>query len=210
MKIFVFLKLTHRYWWCGVNQVFPNMWFQYFMKYINSRANEQIASITDLKYFFKQQKQHITLKMCVFQSYLYLKATNRKFQRACKQILILDNVIVDTKSRYQSATTENRRSFRYCLLLKITTLERIRNMFYDYATEKAEEMEELKNRLTEMGILADSVLFTTLWGLTPIAWTWCDSDRNHLLIFSSYKGSFQSQPNPPKRVIKPLSKCKHL
>ena len=84
-----------------------------------------------------------------------IEMINMKFQRACQQFLILDNVIVDTERRYQSATTEGHQSSRYCLRMKIAILEEIRDMFSEYATEKVKEMQKLKNRQIEMWVLAE-------------------------------------------------------
>ncbi|KAI0240625.1 hypothetical protein LSAT2_008627 [Lamellibrachia satsuma] len=80
-----------------------------------------------------------------------IRQLDRKFRRACDQILLLNNQIEDLQTRYDRAMKANRRSFRYSLRLRLATLEGVRNMFYEYASRCADELEELQNQLIEAG-----------------------------------------------------------
>lgn len=73
-----------------------------------------------------------------------LMEAERCFKRACDEILSLNRRIEDLSKRYDMARRENRRSYRYNLRLQIAVVEGVRNMFYEYATKKADEISELR------------------------------------------------------------------
>ena len=73
--------------------------------------------------------------------------TERKFRKACKQIKLLNHHMEATQMRYNKATEENFRSFRYNLRLKLAVIEGTRNMYYDYAHIQAEIVAELRLNL---------------------------------------------------------------
>ena len=80
-----------------------------------------------------------------------IRMLDMKFRRACDQILLLNNQIDDLQTRYNRAMKANRRSFRYSLRLQLATLEGVRNMFYEYASRRADELEGLQTQLIEAG-----------------------------------------------------------
>lgn len=57
--------------------------------------------------------------------------------------------VKDMQSRYDRAKNENRRSFRYHLRLRLAVLEGIRNMYNDYAHEKANEIMTLRREISQ-------------------------------------------------------------
>jgi hypothetical protein len=77
----------------------------------------------------------------VLQSYTRLEL---KFARACEQLKALNSRIADIQLRYDRAAEANRRSFRYNLRIQLVELEGVRNMYYEYAKMKAEELDLLK------------------------------------------------------------------
>ena len=83
---------------------------------------------------------------------------DRKFRRACAQIVLLNNEIEALQTRYNRAMKRNRRSFRYSVRLRLATLEGIRNMFYEYASRMADELEELQERVVVDRAAGDSDL----------------------------------------------------
>ena len=85
----------------------------------------------------------------------YLKYSDRKFRRACQQVLLLNNQIADTQVHYDRAVNDQHRTYRYTLRLRLATLEGIRNMYHDYAVNKADELDELQDRLIEAGLLQE-------------------------------------------------------
>ena len=73
--------------------------------------------------------------------------TNLKFKKACKAIVLLNNSLESLQVRYNRARGSDRRSFRYNIRLRLCTVEGARNMFYEYASQQADEMEELQDKL---------------------------------------------------------------
>jgi len=90
------------------------------------------------------------------QSLTTFRATDRKFRRACQQIRLLNHRIEDAQVRYDRAYKDNRRSFRYTCRLQLATLEGMRNMFYEYACNRADELESLQEDLIAAGLISDS------------------------------------------------------
>ena len=53
----------------------------------------------------------------------------------------------ELEERYNRALENSRRSYRYILRLRICVLEGVRSAFYDYATKKADELEDIQRTL---------------------------------------------------------------
>lgn len=71
----------------------------------------------------------------------------KRFKRACEQIVQLNYSLDALQQRYNKAKRDNHRSFRYSLRLKIAVVDGMRNMYYDYAHKKAESIAELRQEL---------------------------------------------------------------
>ena len=71
----------------------------------------------------------------------------RRFRRACQQIILLNQKLGDLQKRYRSAKKENLRTFRYSLRLRLAVVEGLRNMYYDYAHEKADQVAVLRKEM---------------------------------------------------------------
>lgn len=71
------------------------------------------------------------------------------FRRACRQILVLNRTITDLHSRYDLAAKQNARAFRYTLRVRIAVMEGVRNMFFEYASMKADKIVELRKQIQE-------------------------------------------------------------
>ena len=69
------------------------------------------------------------------------------------------NIIKEIEVRYQKALANNSKSYRYVLRLKLCSFEGVRNQFYDYAYDKADELEQLQLQLYNAhGIMWDDTL----------------------------------------------------
>ena len=92
-----------------------------------------------------------TMKVKVQQKRLNKKATlvenERRFKKACEQIVQLNYSLDALQQRYNRAKKDNHRSFRYSLRLRIAVVDGMRNMYYDYAHKKAEAVAELRQEL---------------------------------------------------------------
>ena len=84
-----------------------------------------------------------------------IKTMDRKFKRACSNILMLNQRIEDKQARYSRAYRINQRSWRYTLRLQLATMEGMRNMFYEYAHRHADELEILQHSLVQAGVLSE-------------------------------------------------------
>ena len=76
-----------------------------------------------------------------------LSDTERRFRKACDQIILLNQRLGEVQKRYKMAKRANNRSFRYNLRLKLAVIEGARNMYYDYAYCKADQVAELRREL---------------------------------------------------------------
>ena len=78
-----------------------------------------------------------------------VKTLDAKFRRACHLVVIMNNQIKELKTRYDRAAARNQRRFRCALRLRLATIEGVRNMFYEYASEKCGEIEDIQDKLLE-------------------------------------------------------------
>ena len=81
---------------------------------------------------------------------------DRKFRRSCHHIRMLNRRIQEVQIRYDRAFSTGRRSFRYSHRLKLATYEGMRNMYYEYACRRADELEKMQDALIERGLVSDS------------------------------------------------------
>lgn len=104
---------------------------------------------------------------------------DNKFQRACAQVLLLNNLVQELQTRYDRAVQDNHRQYRYTLRLRLCTVEGLRNMYYEYACHSADEIEALEESMRQLGVEP-----------MPI-YSWIE-------MHFSYKGSFQSHKSSQK------------
>ena len=86
-----------------------------------------------------------------------LLEAERRFIRACEQVVQLNNKMADVKHRCKEAKTEGRRTFRCSLRLRLAALEGRGIMYYDYAHQKAQSVADLRQELfgEDVQILSD-------------------------------------------------------
>ncbi len=107
-----------------------------------------------------------------------IKSKNKVFRKACSQIILLNHQIESSKTRYDRAKQIRRLSFRYTNRLKLTALEGVRNLTYEFACTKCEEIEILQARLLK---------------LTGDVFDFAESDTENWVISPKLTlGSFQS------------------
>ena len=71
----------------------------------------------------------------------------KKFRKACKQIVQLNFKLGELQDRYMKAKRTNNRSFRYSLRLRLAVIEGMRNTYYEYAHKKAEMVADMRRKL---------------------------------------------------------------
>ena len=81
-----------------------------------------------------------------------LTEAEKSFKKACEQIVQLNRRLDEMAKRYDRASRENHRSFRYSHRLRMAVTEGVRNMYYEYAANKADEITNLRCQvLQEVG-----------------------------------------------------------
>ncbi len=79
-----------------------------------------------------------------------------KFHRSLEQMVLLDSYVTDLKHRYKRATKVKSKGFRCSIRLHIASYEGVRNMMYEYASRKCDEIEDLQDQLkVQLGYEAD-------------------------------------------------------
>ena len=78
-----------------------------------------------------------------------------KFRRSCHHIRMLNRRIEEVQVRYDRAFASGQRSFRYTHRLKLATLEGMRNMYYEYACLRADDLEQMQDVLVQQGFISD-------------------------------------------------------
>ena len=62
-----------------------------------------------------------------------------KFQKACEQVLVLNNMMKELQIPYDRAARDNLRTYSYALRLRLCTVEGLRNTLFDYVTQKTDD-----------------------------------------------------------------------
>lgn len=124
-----------------------------------------------------------------------LSEAERRFRKACDQIVMLNQRLGDVQKRYKIAKRTNNRSFRYNLRLKLAVIEGSRNMFYDYAYAKADQVAELRKELFNESV--EIVSGSDSEYSSDSDWVYQDVNR---MSFST-NGPSQSQPIFSKEML---------
>ena len=87
-------------------------------------------------------------------SIVNFKTLERKFRRGCGHIRVLNRKIEDVQTRYDRAYDKQNRSFRYTYRLQLASMEGVRNMCYEWASQRADELESLQDVLIDQGLIS--------------------------------------------------------
>ncbi len=79
-----------------------------------------------------------------------LRHAERCFDRACDQILVLEQQIETLEGRYKHAVKQRKNSFRYNLRLKLSVVTGVKMMYHHYAAMKNEDIQEIRRRLEQI------------------------------------------------------------
>ena len=75
-----------------------------------------------------------------------------KFQKACRQVVVMNNQCKEINTRYKRVVRDNLRNYRYLLRLRLCTAEGLRNMYHEYSCRQAEKIAYLEENLREIGV----------------------------------------------------------
>uniref|UniRef100_A0A0L8GVD3 Uncharacterized protein n=1 Tax=Octopus bimaculoides TaxID=37653 RepID=A0A0L8GVD3_OCTBM len=76
-----------------------------------------------------------------------MREAQSKFEKACHQIVLLDQKIRDLEVRYKRAVKNKKNSFRYNLRLRLSVVTGVKMMYHHYASTKAEELDLLRRQI---------------------------------------------------------------
>ena len=85
-----------------------------------------------------------------FEMYAKLHDCQRRFNRACDQILLINTRLHGLRKRYKSARTDNYNSLRFPLRLRIMAAEGLVKHYYHYADMKRSEILKLRTDLSKV------------------------------------------------------------
>ena len=84
-----------------------------------------------------------------FEMGVQLYETQRRFNRACDQILLLNSRLHGLKKRYLSARSNDYKTLRFPLRLRIMIEEGLVKQYYHYADMKRNEILHLRSQLNK-------------------------------------------------------------
>ncbi|KAH3747766.1 hypothetical protein DPMN_182196 [Dreissena polymorpha] len=79
-----------------------------------------------------------------------LTAAERHFRHACQQVTIISRHMEEATIRFHAADKAGDKNFRYHIRLRLSILDGVRNMYYEYAAKKATEIVELQQRVLDV------------------------------------------------------------
>ena len=85
-----------------------------------------------------------------------LQGEEKKFVRASEQFSLINKQYEQLKWRYDKAKKEKSSSFRYNLRLKLSVLEGMRGMYYEYLFLKAEDVNMLRRYVRQQKLQHDN------------------------------------------------------
>lgn len=78
------------------------------------------------------------------------------FRRACEQVFVLNKDIEKLTIRFDDAEAMGNKALRYHLRLRISVMEGVRNMYYEFAALKATVITELQHHVLAFDAHNDS------------------------------------------------------
>ena len=119
--------------------------------YIWYKTVRNIALLHSLHFKKTRPATSITMLMKTIEMYAKLHDNQRRFNRACDQILLLNTRLRGLRKRYNSAKTSNSKTFRFPLRMRMMVVEGLVKTYYHYADMKRTEILECRAELTKIG-----------------------------------------------------------
>ena len=79
-----------------------------------------------------------------------IAVAERRFRRACEQIVHLNYRLSGLERRYAKSKREQQRTFRYSLRLRMAVVDGLRDVYYEFAHKQAKESASLKSLLEKI------------------------------------------------------------
>ena len=93
---------------------------------------------------------HIIMVMKTFEVYAKLHDSQRRFNRACDQILLLNTSLRGLRKRYNSASSSDSKTFRFPLRMRMMAIEGLVKTYYHYADMKRSEILKLQDEMRKL------------------------------------------------------------
>ena len=74
-----------------------------------------------------------------------LAETVFKFRKACAQLSLIDRRLKDMNRRFEAAKRDGNQCFKYNLRIKMSALESVRSIYYEYVYMRAEDVSMLRH-----------------------------------------------------------------
>lgn len=88
-----------------------------------------------------------------------IRHAEHRFKKASRQVSLLNDKIASTRLRYDRACRDTRKMFARKRSMQLTTYEGVRQMYYEYAAQRCEEIQQLCDTLWEVaGLEYDDVV----------------------------------------------------
>ena len=107
--------------------------------------NDTVKSVVDPDTDKNMLEKAKSIQMMIRKEYI-------KFQKACRQVVLMNNQVKEISTRYKRVVRDNLRDYRYLLRLRLCTAEGLRNMYHEYACRQAEKIADLEENLREIGV----------------------------------------------------------
>ena len=76
-----------------------------------------------------------------------LKKATIKFEKACRQLIMLDQHINDLQNSYSNSLENDRKTFKIVYRMQLATLEGTHNAYIEYIERQVEKIKKLKRML---------------------------------------------------------------
>lgn len=79
-----------------------------------------------------------------------LTDTERRFRKSCEQVIVLNHHVEEATKRFHDADRADNKISRYNIRLRLSVLEGVRNMYYEYAAKMASDIVDLQRRIMDV------------------------------------------------------------
>lgn len=110
-------------------------------------SGTQISSIVNSPIFQIPNTSAILSESCVSYLKTQLKKATIKFDKACRQLSILDQQINDLQNSYSSSLENERKTFKIIYRMQLATYEGAHNAYIQYIERQVEKIKKLKTLL---------------------------------------------------------------
>ena len=113
-------------------------------RFTNQKTYQINMTSLKIKADDQNEKMQTKNKILKLDSWKELKDAEKKFVRASEQYSLINKQYEQLKLRYDKAKVDRNSCFRYNLRLKLSVIEGVRGMYYEYLFVKADDIAMLR------------------------------------------------------------------